>query len=401
MSQRQTMRDPALTSVVIAPNRELAEQLSSALQEAKCFEVLADLKSYPSDQTLELRVRQIAPDVVFLDLASDFEVAAGLIRKLNSTQPPVQVIGVHTSNDPQILIQSLRAGACEFLHAPFSSETQREARARIARLRQPDGPAQQDYGKVVVFSSAKPGSGASTLATQTAFSLKRMTSKRVLLADFDVMGGSIAFALKLNAPYSLLDAIERSEHLDPALWSTLTVNTNGVDVLAAPDAASSDSIELSRLHDVLEYARMLYDYVVIDLPTIFHRLSLFALSEADQSFLVSTSELPSLHLGRRAIGLLSQLGFEKDRYQMVVNRLGKKENITTADMEKVFGCKIFAVYPNDYYALHKVVTRAEPLPGDCELGQAVERVAERLAGLMEKEGRFSGMIEQKPALSES
>jgi pilus assembly protein CpaE len=395
------MRDPALTSVVIAPNRELAEQLNSALQDAKCFEVLADLKSYPSDQTLELRVRQILPDVVFLDLATDFEVAAGLIRKLNASQPPVQVIGIHSSNDPQVLIQSLRAGACEFLHSPFSAETQREARARIARLKQPDGPSQQDYGKVVVFSSAKPGSGASTLATQTAFSLKRMTSKRVLLADFDVMGGSIAFALKLNAPYSLLDAIERSEHLDPALWSTLTVNTNGVDVLAAPDAASSDSIELSRLHDVLEYARMLYDYVVIDLPTIFHRLSLFALSEADQSFLVSTSELPSLHLGRRAISLLSQLGFEKDRYQMVVNRFGKKENITTADMEKVFGCKVFAVYPNDYYALHKVVTRAEPLPGDCELGQAVERVAERLAGLMQKEGRSPAMLEQKPALSES
>jgi pilus assembly protein CpaE len=228
-----------------------------------------------------------------------------------------------------------------------------------------------------------------------------MTNKRVLLADFDIMAGALAFTLKLNPTYSVLDAIEHSDRLDPAFWSSLTVTSNGVDVLAAPDIPSVETLESSRIHEILEYARILYDYVLVDLPTVFHQLSLFMLSEADQAFLISTSELVSLHLGRRAVGLLSQLGFERDRYQMVVNRVAKKENIALADMEKIFTCPVLATLPNDYYALHKVVTRGEPLNTDNELGKAVERLCARIAGVSQKEKKGSGsVLGARPVLSE-
>lgn len=379
----------------------MARRLQVSLTESRVFEVLSELKSYPQEQTLEIRLRQIQPEVVLLDVSSDLETALRLMRFITGFQPAVQVVAVHTDNDPQVLIRSLRAGACEFLFEPFNLEGQKEAASRIRRLREPEGPSQQEFGKVVTFSSAKPGSGASTLATQTAFCLRRLTGKRVLLADFDILSGSIAFALKLNPTYSLMDALERSEQLDPGLWSSLTENVGGLDVLAAPDAAMSDAIEFSRVHDVLEYARMLYDWVVVDLPTVFHRLSLFVLSEADQSYLVSTSELPSLHLARRAVGMLGQLGYGKERFQMVVNRLNRKADISTADMEKIFTCSVFASFPNDYYALHKVVTRAEPLPADCELGRSVEQISARIAGLGQTDKKAATAVpESKPALSE-
>lgn len=401
MNGRGTVREPSLTALLIAEDREMARRLQLSLAESRVFEVLSELKSYPAEQTLEIRLRQIQPEVVLLDVATDLNVALRLMRFVAGFQPTIQVIGVHNDNDPQVLIQSLRAGACEFLYEPFDVAAQKEAAARICRLREPEGHSKQDFGKVVTFSSAKPGSGASTLATQTAFCLKRMTGKRVLLADFDILSGSTAFALKLNPTYSLMDALERSDQLDPGLWSSLVVSVGGLDVLAAPDAAMSDAIEFSRLHDVLEYARMLYDWVVVDLPTVFHRLSLFVLSEAEQSFLVSTSELPSLHLARRAVGMLSQLGYGKDRYQMVVNRVNRKADISTADMEKIFTCSVFASFPNDYYALHKVVTRAEPLPADCDLGRSIEQISVRIAGLTQSDKKTgSGVLESKPALSE-
>ncbi|MBI5085743.1 MAG: AAA family ATPase [Acidobacteria bacterium] len=401
MTVRGTTREPALAALLIAEDRELAAQLNEALTEARVFEVQSELKSYPQEHTLEIRLRQIQPEVVLLDLGSSFAVAERLIRFISSFQPAVQVIGLHRSMDNTVLVPSLRAGASEFLSAPFDASAQRDAAARIRRLREPGGGNSQDYGKVIAFTSAKPGSGASTLATQTAFCLKRMTGKRVLLADFDILSGSIAFALKLNPTYTLVDALERSDQLDPGLWSSLTINTGGVDVLAAPDSAIPDSIESSRLHDVLEYARMLYDWVVVDLPTVFHRLSLFVLSEAEQSFLISTSELPSLHLARRSVNMLTQLGYGKDRFQMVINRLNKRTEISRGDIEKVLNCSVFATIPNDYYALHKVVTRAEPLPPDCDLGRAIESVTVRVAGLTAREGKpAAAAMESKPVLSE-
>ena len=85
--------------------------------------------------------------------------------------------------------------------------------------------------------------------------------------------------------------------------------------------------------------------------------------------MVSTAELPSLHLTRKALTLVEQLGFPKERFQVLVNRVDKRTSIGVADMEKLFGCKVHASLPNDYFSLHRVVTLGQPLGNDGELGK--------------------------------
>ena len=126
----------------------------------------------------------------------------------------------------------------------------------------------------MTFSSAKPGSGASTLAAQTAFALRRATSQRVLLADFDLMGGMIGFYLKLSNTKSLLDALQSADQLTDAVWPSFVATSDGVDILPAPDTPYVGAVDAARLHAVLEHARANYDWVVIDLPVVFQRLSL-------------------------------------------------------------------------------------------------------------------------------
>lgn len=401
MNGKGTKRESALTALLIAEDRRLADMVTAAVAEAREFEILSDLRGYPQESTLEIRLRQIQPNVVLVDLAANPESAAAVIRAVAKVEPPIRVIGIHYENNPDVLIRSLRAGASEFLSAPFEASAQKEAATRLRRLMEPEARNPQEFGKLVVWSSAKPGSGASTLATQCAFSLKRLTGKRVLLIDMDLLSGSIAFSLKLTPTYSLLDALERSDQLDPGLWSALTVGTYGVDVLPAPDQASTEDFEFGRVHEVFEYARMLYDWIVVDLPTVFYRTSLFAFSEADQACLVTTSELPSLHLARRAVGMLTQLGYGKDRFRMIVNRLNRKDDISVADMQKIFACPVYATLPNDYHSLHKVVTRAEALTPDCELGRGIQQIAGRLAGLDNTDRKsLSTLLDSKPVLSE-
>src|SRR5213594_1072403 len=185
-----------LTSLVISPNRELAQQFSATLPVTRAFHILAEMKSYPPVQTLDIRLRQLRPDLVFLDLATDLDKAAELIEFIAGIRPPVFVVGLHFLNDSEAILRSLRAGATEFLYAPFDVEMQRQALVRIIRLRKPSTRSEAERGRLVVFSSSKPGSGASTLACQTAFALKQL-GKRILLADFDVTSGSVAFFLKI------------------------------------------------------------------------------------------------------------------------------------------------------------------------------------------------------------
>ena len=372
-------RGPVLTALSIIPDRDLAGQLSAALERTRSFQILSEFKSYPAHQTLEIRVRQTKPDVILLDLASDLDQACELIRCIASFNLQVHVVGLHVRNDSDAILRSLRSGASEFLYAPFDVQTQNDAVARLHRLLQPGPAYEAEPGSILAFSSAKPGSGASTLAAQTAFALRRTTSKRVLLADFDLMGGMIGFYLKLTNTKSLLDLLPSADRLHEGAWASAVATVDSVDILAAPETPYAGPVDAARLHAVMEYARMHYDWVVIDLPVVFQRLSLMTISESDRAFLVSTSELPSLHLARKAVNLLDQLGFPKDRFQIMMNRIDRRDEIAGADIERLFNCAIDARIPNDYFSLHRAVTLGQPVDAHCELGKAMESLAGRLS----------------------
>jgi pilus assembly protein CpaE len=386
-----------VTALMVAPGRDLARAFGEAAAAARSFEILADLKAYPSHQVLEMRLRQLQPEVVLLDLATDLEQAGEIIRFIAASHPAVHVVGLHFRSDSDVIVRSLRMGASEFLYAPFDPATMEQAVGRLRRLLGPAAEAPHELGKVLLFSSAKPGSGASTLATQVALALRRSTGKKVLLADLDLMGGCLAFYLKVKPKGSLLDAVEDIGADLPALVAP----AGGLHVLAAPKTPGPEMVEPARLNEFLERARQLYDWVVLDLPAIFHRLSLLALSESDQAFVVATPELASLHLARRAVDLLVHLGFGAERFQVVINRVDKKDGLRENDLDKLFNCPVEGSFPNDLFSLDRAVTLGEPLGESTDLGKAIADFVGKLAGVGASEKHHSGMVAlPRPAFSE-
>ncbi len=352
-----------LTALMIAPDRELARQFEASAAATRGFQILADLKSYPTQQTLDIRLRQLQPEVVLLDLATDLEQASALVRAVGVSNPAIHVIGLHVRNDSAAIVRSLRQGASEFLYAPFEAHIQEQALARIRRLIEPRVQSGPEAGTVAVFASAKPGSGASTLAAQTAFALRRISSTRVLLADLDPMTGTVTFYLKAAGP---------------ATGGVVPVR-HGIDVFPA-GMAPGDSLDVTRLRELLGRARQEYGWILLDLPAIFHRATLLALPEADLAFLVTTAELPSLHLARKAINLLGQLGCGKDRVRVLVNRAARRSGLAASDVQKILGAAVSHSFPNDYPSLDRALAEGEPLEAGCELGGAIEEFA---AGLVE------------------
>jgi len=399
MDATRRTREAGLTTLLISPDRRLAAALSATLDESRSFQILSDLREYPAANALDIRLRQLKPDVVLIDAATNLDLACDLIRTCAASQPPVMTVGIHRTNESSAVVKLLRSGAAEFLYAPFDPADQKEAVARLRRLRQPEPDAPQTLGKVIVFSAAKPGAGSSTLATHTAHAIRKATGKRVLLCDLDLENGTIGFYLKVQCAQSVLDALYRADRLDASLWSTFTVNAGGVDVLAAPDQPVSAPVDAAKLHDLLEYARLLYDWIVLDVPAVFHRTALLAISESDQTYVVSTSDLASLHLARKAINLLVQVGFTKDRYQIVMNRMSRRDEIGGSDIEKIFNCPVYASLPNDYFALHRVISLGQPLAVDCELGRAIATLAARVAGVTPGAKKTVGAIEAGVGLS--
>jgi len=76
--------------------------------------------------------------------------------------------------------------------------------------------------------------------------------------------------------------------------------------------------------------------------------------------------------------------------------MGRQDEISSADLEKLFGCSVHSRLPSDYFSLHRVVTLGQPLGGDGDLGRAIENIAK---GLAKTFGAVEGMAPLKPALS--
>jgi len=383
MNWNQSSSGQQITALLIAADPQLSSAFQETLRDARTFQVLGELSSYPSEQVLEMRLNQSRPQAVLIDVATNLDKATDLIQWIVASGKEVHIVGLHRVNDSSAILRSLRAGASEFLHAPFDPATQREAVARLIRMRQPVediAPRRESAGNLVVFSSTKPGSGSSTISAQVAFALHRILGGRVLLADFDLMGGALGFYLKLDNRCSLIDAMDHADHLDAASWNSLAEPCGGIDILPAPAAPEGVAVDGNRLAVVLDSARQCYDWTIIDLPTIFQRISMMTAAMSDQAFLVTTSELPSLHLARKSVALLEQIGLPKERVQMLVNRISRWDGIGTADLEKLFNCPVYSSLPNDYFSLHRVITLGQPLSADSDLGKAIEGLAGRLAG---------------------
>ena len=389
MEPRTSQTQSELTSLVISPNRELAQMFAATLPSTRAFHILAEMKSYPPTQTLDIRLRQLRPDLVFLDLATDLNQAAELIEFVAAIRPPVFVVGLHTHNDSEAILRSLRAGATEFLYAPFDLEMQRQALSRIMRLRKPPRRTESERGRMVVFANSKRGSGASTLAFQTAFALKK-SGQRILLADFDLENGSVAFSSKVSPWRSLADALSQMAENGGSDWSSLVTTADGIDLLPAPGASTSLKIDPEKLHDVLESAREPYDWVIVDLPCVFEKISLLTMSDSDEAFLVSSAELPSLHMTRKAVAYLGMIGFGAERYRVLLNRVGKQEGISVEDMAKIFGAPVHATFPNDYSSIHKGLTTGAPLGAKGPLGKSVDSFCGQLTTRAELEKKKVG-----------
>ncbi len=398
MSSHETQ----LKALLICPNRELADAFLRTLPGSGIFQIIADLRTYPAEQTLDLRLRQMAPRVVLVDVMTDLDFACRVLQFVASLRPPVHSVGLHLEQHGESIVRVLRAGATEFLFAPFGALSQREVGDRIARLSQPEDSASAQAANCCAFACTKSGSGASTIAAQAAFAIRRQTGKRVLLADFDLTGGTIGFYLKVQTPFSLLDALEFPNQLDSASLGTMTTAVEGVDILASPEEPHLSPLDPARLEAVLNVMRSAYDFVILDLPTIFDRASLLALAQADSGFLITTAELPSLHLTRKAIQMMQQLGFDQQRLRVIVNRLNRQDGLSGDDLGKMFNSAVHTTLPNDYFSLHRVVTRGEPLSGDGELVRALEALARKIVGSSPPEAKKNPVLTGvKPILSQT
>jgi capsular exopolysaccharide synthesis family protein len=118
--------------------------------------------------------------------------------------------------------------------------------------------------KVLVFTSASPGDGKSTVAAGIALLLHESQAK-VLLIDGDLRRPSLHTLLDVPAGPGLSDLLAKEP---PVKLEIVPGPASGVDVLAAgpPLTASAARLGSANMRALLAQARERYDWVIIDSP---------------------------------------------------------------------------------------------------------------------------------------
>jgi pilus assembly protein CpaE len=369
----------------------MVEELDPLIQAHVKAVSFSRLKSYPTPPDLPGAIGGGAPHLVFLDVFSDRDQAVVLIEEMVKLGPQVQVIALLGGNDPDLVLRCLRAGAVDFLIQPFSGEQIESALSKLARIQSTSDNAGKEAAKIFVVMPAKGACGATTVACNLAFQYKRLGFKRVLLADLDPLTGNISFLLKIKSIYSFLDAIQRAHELDMDLWNAMVTEVNGIDVLLAPELLLEGAQDLRDPSPILEYARHIYDVIVIDTNSVYGEWNLTAARMASELLLVTTNELPALQAAQRALSYLDTNRIGRWKIRLVVNRYLRDVGLNREVIGTALHIDVFETVPSDYDAVQKALLDGKPIPSNTSFGKSVALLADRLGGRAEKTNKSSSL----------
>jgi pilus assembly protein CpaE len=309
-------------------------------------------------------LRSQAPEVIFLDLEDAPALAIKFAQFLIDQNPALLFIAVGPTLSSDQLLAAMRAGVSEYLPKPVDPDDLKGAAFRAAqKLRKPSGDARTS-GKILAFFSPKGGGGSTTLATNLAIVVHRTTHKRTLLVDLDLEMGESALVLGVQPRFNFVDFVENFRRMDAGLLASyIERHESGVHLLSAPfQPEKAEAVTADQIRRILSFLRQHYDYIIVDTPRSFAPPILAVFESADQVYIVSTVDLPSLRNIQRGFPLLKRvLTGPPDQVRLVLNRYSPSDSISPSDVERSLGLKVFWKVSNDYEAVMGSVNSGKPI----------------------------------------
>lgn len=346
-------------------------------------------------EAIEL-AKQFKPDVVLMDINMPDMDGITATKAISESVRTSAVVIMSVQSEPGYLRQAMLAGARDFLTKPISSEELyttirrvydrnapiREQEQRIsqqvvatqsavARVQQPQpGLPASGAGHIIVVYSPQAGAGVTTLATNIAAALNRQDT-RVLLVDCNLQFGDVDTFLNLQAQSNIADLTKAVNDIDmEMLDGVLMTHGSGLKVLVAPphpemayDIATEDVQELIRM------LATIYDFVVIDMPTLYDDLTLKLFDVAERIILVATPTIPSIRNTRKILDIfeyMEDIPGLKDKVMFVLNRVVDEKDkgrgtVPTASIEGALKQTIVVTIPSDERAVLMTVNQGVPL----------------------------------------
>jgi pilus assembly protein CpaE len=212
-----------------------------------------------------------------------------------------------------------------------------------------------------------------------SLALSRLSTKRVLLCDLDFNLGTTSFFLKLQASHSVVDAMQYAGKLEETLWEHFVTSRGNLEIIGPGGLGVGREPEPGALQEVLRFVRRIYGAVAIDFSGNLEPWSIEILQQATQIFLVTTHEIPALHLARVKAEALRELQLH-DRVSVLLNRTERRQSLSNIEIEKILGLHVRTSFQNDYKSVNEATLRGMDVDSKTDLGREFTSFAAGLSG---------------------
>jgi pilus assembly protein CpaE len=302
------------------------------------------------------------PDIIVIDDSPESGIILARTRAIKDNFPEASLFIVSANQDPQNIINVMKAGATEYLVEPVSERTfvnaVEEVRARLANA------GRLAQGNIYSFISAKGGVGATVLAVNSAAALAIADKKAIALMDLSLQSGDASVLLDLVPQTTILDISQNIHRLDVAfLRGVMISHKTGLSFLAAPqNPEDADDIRSDDVAKILDLARRLHDHIVVDCPSMHvNERSIEVFRRSDKIFVVTDMSVPAIRNTVRLIKLIRKLGINGDKIEIVINRFIKDGVVSISEIEKNLDKPVYWMAPNDFTDIVTSINRGVPL----------------------------------------
>jgi pilus assembly protein CpaE len=309
--------------------------------------------------------------LLILDFA-DPGLALPVARAVDG-QPQIASIAVKGGGTRDEVLQLMQVGVRDVL-ANFTARDLRQAALRAASKL---ACADDVVGDLFAFMPAKPGCGATTVATYATAIASQKTVEPTLLLDFDVRLGVTSFLLKAEGIHTIADALIQADRLDQDLWSTLVARLGNLHLLGSGPVDFSRPVPAEQYAALLDFAIRRYAVVSVDLPGTMEDCEVETLLRAKRIFLVTTPDIGALHVARRKAAWLQDLRLT-DKVTVALNCVDRRSTLSVDDIQRIIQLPVRHMLPASNTEISRAVQKGAVLASTSGLGKQIARIAAEL-----------------------
>ena len=302
------------------------------------------------------------PDLIYIEVGDHWaQKVTDVFSKeshLQNSQTALVVFG--HENDTDALKMAIRLGATDYFSLLVKFDELYPMLQELAEEK-----AQTfNLGNISLFINAKGGSGATTLAINTATALSSYSKHKVLFIDLDPQFSDSSDYLNCNPKYSIEDVLGAMNDLDELSLDTMVHQlSSGLYYLGFEQGSAFDnSCDASQICELILHLRRYYSHIIIDMSQGVKQVFQPIISVASYAFLVMQQNVTTVKHALHYLRTL-ELNYDlrREQIKLIVNRFSKKMSISVKDILNTVGQLNVYVVPNDFLAMVESTNMGTPI----------------------------------------